>query len=75
MNLLHGEIAEIFEEDGMRMGRIRVGRALKKVPLDLLTDARCGDTVLLCDGVAINKVAPAAAENENDVPGDSRKTD
>jgi len=38
------------------MGRVRVGGALKKVPLDLLTDAECGDTVLLCDGAAISKV-------------------
>jgi hydrogenase maturation factor len=37
------------------MGRIFVGGALKKVALDLLTGARCGDTVLLCDGVAISR--------------------
>ncbi len=40
----------------MRMGRINAGRAVKKIPLELLTDAECGDTVLLCDGVAISKV-------------------
>jgi hydrogenase maturation factor len=56
MNLVYGEIAEVFVEDGMRMGRIRIGGALKKVPLDLLTNAQAGDTVLLCDGVAISTV-------------------
>jgi len=56
MNRVYGEIAAVFVEDGIAHGRIRVGGVLKKVPLDLLTDAGCGDTVLLCDGVAISKV-------------------
>ena len=72
MNLVYAQIVEIFAEDEMRMGRIRVGRAIKKVPLDLLTDVSCGDTVLLCDGVAISKVRPAAAVENKDVSGDSR---
>ncbi len=58
MNLVYGEIGEVFVEDGMRMGRIRVGGAIKKVSLELLTDAERGDTVLLADGVAIGKVRP-----------------
>lgn len=66
MNLLYGEIVEFLVEDGMRMGNVRVSGALKKVPLDLLTDVRCGDNVLLCDGVAISKV------EENNVSRDSR---
>ncbi len=56
MNLVYAEIVEILVEDGMRMARVRVGGAVKKVPLDLLTNARCGDTVLLYDGVAISEV-------------------
>jgi hydrogenase maturation factor len=56
MNLIYAEVVEIFTEDGMRMGRLKVGGAIKKVPLELLTDAERGDTVLLCDGVAISKV-------------------
>jgi hydrogenase maturation factor len=67
MNLVYGEIAEVLVEDGMRMGRIRVGGALKKVSLDLLTNAQRGDTVLLCDGVAISRVDPGASAEENDV--------
>lgn len=62
MNLVYGEIVEILVEDGMRMGRIRVGGAIKKVPLALLTNADCGDTVLLADGVAISKVGPEEAK-------------
>lgn len=56
MNLIYGEITELFTENGMQMGMVRVSGVLKKVPLDLLTSAQCGDRVLLCDGVAISKV-------------------
>ncbi len=72
MNLLYGEIVEVMLEDGMRVGRVRVGGALKKVPLDLLTDPQCGDIVLLAEGVAISKVRPAEAEEENNVSGNPR---
>jgi len=33
-----------------------VGGAVKKIPLELLTDVARGDRVLICDGVAISKV-------------------
>jgi hydrogenase maturation factor len=56
MNLIYGEVVEIFTENEMRFGKVRVGRALKKVPIDLLTDVVCGDKVLVCDGVALSKV-------------------
>ncbi|MBA3882759.1 MAG: HypC/HybG/HupF family hydrogenase formation chaperone [Chthoniobacterales bacterium] len=58
MNLIYAKIVEVFIEEDMRMGRVQVGGAIKKVPLDLLTEARPGDTVLLADGVAISKVRP-----------------
>jgi hydrogenase maturation factor len=72
MNLAYVEIVEVFVEDGMRMARIKAGGAFKKVPLDLLTDAKAGDTVLLCDGVAISKVRRTDAAENNDVPGHTR---
>ena len=56
MNLIYGEVVEILTEDGMRFGKIRVGGAVKKIPLELLTDVARGDRVLICDGVAISKV-------------------
>lgn len=56
MNLVYGEVADLGIEQGMRMGRVRISGAMKKVPLDLLKDVQCGDTVLICDGVAIGKV-------------------
>lgn len=54
------------------MSGVRAGGAIKKVPLDLLTDAECGDMVLLADGVAIDEVRPTEAKEKNDVPSDPR---
>ena len=56
MNLIYGEVIEILTEDGMKFGKVRVGGAVKKIPLELLTDVAPGDRVLVCDGVAISKV-------------------
>jgi hydrogenase maturation factor len=55
MNLLYGQIVEIASEDGMRVGKIRVAGAFKKVCLHLLGEAQIGDRVLVCDGIAISK--------------------
>lgn len=68
MNLVFGEVVEIMHEDGMRLGRIRVGGALRNASLDLIRDAACGDCVLLCDGVAISKVEEPASPTENAAP-------
>ena len=72
MTLVYGEIVGFTMEGGMKMGRIRVAGAIKNVPLDLLTNPRCGDRVLLCDGVAIGEVTDAVAANKNHVSRDSR---
>src|SRR6266496_5337644 len=72
MNLLYGDIVEVFSQDGMRMGKIRVAGATKNIPLELLTDARPGDRVLLCDGVAISKVTSSTDSKVDNVPRDSR---
>jgi hydrogenase maturation factor len=56
MNLFYGQIAEVLTEDGMVIGRIRVGGALRKVSLNLISGPLIGDQILVCDGVAIGKV-------------------
>jgi hydrogenase maturation factor len=68
MNLNYATVVEIFPENGLNMARVKIGAAIQKAPLELLTGVECGDTVLLCDGVAISKV------EEADVSCDSRKT-
>jgi hydrogenase maturation factor len=56
MNLVYGEIVGILCQEGMRMARVRIAGALRKVPLELLASVSCGDKVLVYDGVAISKV-------------------
>lgn len=73
MNLLYGDIVEVFSQDGMRMGKVRVAGATKNIPLELLTDARPGDRVLLCDGVAISKVTSSTDSKIDNVSRDSRQ--
>ena len=70
MNLIYGKIADVFTEDGLRMGTVLAGGAMRKVTLELLTDAQPGDRVLLCDGVAISK-----EEERHHVSSHPRETD
>ncbi|HXS68107.1 MAG TPA: HypC/HybG/HupF family hydrogenase formation chaperone [Candidatus Polarisedimenticolia bacterium] len=70
MNLLYGDIVEVFAADGLPAARLRAGRALKNISLALVADAEPGDVVLVCDGVAIGKVENERKENH--VPRDSR---
>jgi hypothetical protein len=46
MNLIYADLREVFSKDGMRMGKICLGGAVKNVRLDLLPDAECGDRLL-----------------------------
>ncbi len=70
MNLLYAEILDFSTEDGILMGRVRVGGALRRISLDLLTDPLPGDIVLVCEGVALAKVDNL--EEVHHVPRDSR---
>lgn len=58
MNLLSGQIEEIYIADGTTMGRVRIGGAFLRVPLTFLIEAHVGDTVLIDSGVAISRVEP-----------------
>jgi hydrogenase maturation factor len=53
------------------MGKICLGGAVKNVPLDLLPDAECGDRLLVCDGVAIARVAAANTLEDKYVSSDT----
>ena len=69
MNLIYGEIVELFSDDGLPWARVRVGPALKRISLALVEDTVPGDTVLVCDGSAIAKVE---TRKEPHVSGHSR---
>ena len=70
MNLLYGTIVDLTADEGVLQGRVRVGGALKKVTLELLTDPAPGDTVLVCEGIALARLDPLRKENH--VPRNSR---
>lgn len=77
MNLVYGEIVDIGMEGQMHIGSVRVSGAIKKVPLDLIPGVECGDTILMCDGVAIGKINdpqidPRSTNYRSNVSGDSR---
>jgi hydrogenase maturation factor len=73
MNLVYGEIVGVSLEGEMRVGKIRVGGALKNVFLDLVAAAEIGDSILLCDGVAIATVEKKTKTEKNYVSGDPGK--
>jgi hydrogenase maturation factor len=56
MNVIQGQIEEIFVNDGMTMGKVSVRGAYVKVPLTFLMSAKVGDTIVIESGVAISKI-------------------
>jgi hydrogenase maturation factor len=72
MNLIYAEIVAVFFGPDPRLGKIRVGGALKIVSLDLLTDPAPGDRVLLCEGLAIGRVDGPTPKEAAYVSGDTR---
>ena len=56
MNVLTGEIVEIYLEDGKTMGKVRVGDATADVGLTLLMAAKVRDRVLIDSGIALSVV-------------------
>jgi hydrogenase maturation factor len=76
VNLVYAEVVAVSTERGARMGKVRVRGALSQVPLDLVPEAQPGDTVLVCDGVAIGKVGEHSDQSSiiggNNVSGCSR---
>jgi hydrogenase maturation factor len=76
MNLVYGEIVDVNVEEGMQVGTVRISRVKKKVTLDLITEPRRGDKVLVCDGMVIAKVDPIhespSTNHQHYVSGHSR---
>ena len=68
MNLIYADLREVFPKEGMRMGKVCIGGALKNVTLDLVPGAECGDRLLVCEGVAIARVESMNISEERYVP-------
>jgi hydrogenase maturation factor len=72
MNLVTGNIAEIYIDGGITRSRVSVGGTQFRVVMTLLMDAHVGDTVLIDSGVAISKVKSVEHKESSHVSGDSR---
>ncbi len=72
MNLVYGEIVDIFPGPEPFLGKVRVGGAVKTISLDLLTNPSRGDNVLICEGMAISKVVLPAVKEKAYVSGHTR---
>lgn len=62
MNIVSGEIREIYIKDGTTVARVNVKGAVVHVPIGFLPDAKVGDTVLIESGVAISIIQPESQE-------------
>lgn len=56
MNIISGEIREIYVQEGVTMAKVKVKGAYVHAPIMFLPDVKVGDTVLIESGVAISKV-------------------
>jgi hydrogenase maturation factor len=72
MNLTYGEIVDVSPGPEPRLGKIRVGRVMRTISLDLLTNPAAGDRVLICEGVAIGKVDGLTPKEIDYVSGHTR---
>jgi len=72
MNLIYGEIIDVFSGPEPRLAKVLVGKAVKKISVDLLINPAPGDRVLVCDGVAIGRVDESAPKEKAYVPGHTR---
>ena len=57
-----GKVIEVFEAQGLRMGRADFGGTVRKVCLEHLPEAGLGDYVLVHVGFALSRVDPEEAE-------------
>jgi hydrogenase expression/formation protein HypC len=57
-----GKIQEIFEKDGLRMGKIDFGGVLREACLEYLPEVNTGDYVVIHVGFAISQLSEQEAE-------------
>jgi hydrogenase maturation factor len=66
MNLITGEVVDIYVDGWKTMGRVRISGALMHVPMMFLPDAKVGDRILIDSGVAIAKVESRQSEEQKE---------
>ena len=56
-----GEIVEVREDEGLRVGKVRFGGITREVCLEYVPEAARGDFVVVHVGFAISKIDPQEA--------------
>jgi hydrogenase expression/formation protein HypC len=56
-----GQVTEIFEEQTLRMAKVRFSGVQRAVCLELVPDTKCGDFVLVHVGFALSRIDEAEA--------------
>jgi hydrogenase expression/formation protein HypC len=56
-----GRVTEVFDDDGLRMGKVAFGGVAKSVCLEHVPDAAVGDYVLVHVGFALARIDEAEA--------------
>jgi hydrogenase expression/formation protein HypC len=57
-----GKVIEVYEEHGLRMGRVDFGGTVRRACLEHVSEAVLGDYVLVHVGFALSRVDPEEAE-------------
>ena len=62
-----GQLTEVYEEQTLRMGKVRFSGVQRAVCLELVPDAKCGDYVLVHVGFALSLIDAVEAERLNEL--------
>lgn len=57
-----GRIVEIYEQAGLRMGKVDFGGVIKEACLDYIPEAQVGDYTIIHVGFGISKIDEAEAQ-------------
>jgi hydrogenase expression/formation protein HypC len=58
-----GKIVDIYENDGMKMGKVDFGGVVRETCLDFVPEAKLGDYAIIHVGFAINVLSEEEAQN------------
>jgi len=62
MHFVMGELVEIYEENGVPMGKVRVGGSIIRAVLAFLPEAKVGETVFVHAGIALSRLGLGTAK-------------
>lgn len=62
-----GQLTEVYEEQSLRMGKVRFSGVKRAVCLELVPDVKCGDYVLVHVGFALSRIDEAEALRLNEL--------